>query len=208
MPAVIMAAKEAPDAYWSQPTPLLLAIPAVAFPLSDPAAPWVTAGAPGAPTLDGSSTPAVGSSVRSPGLGRKTQELSSIQPTVRVARDAAHLYLAVHVPLPGGRAPVAKARQHDGAVWEDDSVEVFLDPGHGHQEYFQFAGNAIGTRLDARGKDAAWNGEWQFQARAGKGSWSAELAIPFATLQMRAPGENAVWGFNVCASIRGVGSIS
>jgi hypothetical protein len=191
---------------------LLLAIPAaVAFPLSDPAAPWVTAGAPGvAPTLDGvidarewaGSVPLTGFG------GVNTQELSSIQPTVRVARDAAHLYLAVHVPLPGGRAPVAKARQHDGAVWEDDSVEVFLDPGHGHQEYFQFTGNAIGTRLDARGKDAAWNGEWQFQARAGKGSWSAELAIPFATLQMRAPGENAVWGFNVCASIRGVGSIS
>jgi len=189
---------------------LLLAIPAaVAFPLSDPTAPWVTAGAPGvAPTIDGvvDAREWAGSVPLTGFTGVNTQELSSIQPTVRVARDAAHLYLAVHVPLPGGRSPVANARQHDGAVWEDDSVEVFLDPGHGHQEYFQFTGNAIGTRLDARGRDSSWNGDWRFQARAGKGSWSAELAIPFATLQTRPPAENAVWGFNVCANIRGLGS--
>jgi hypothetical protein len=189
----------------------LLAIPAMAFPLSDPAAPWLTAGAPGtAPTLDGVvDAREWAGAVPLTGFSRvNTQELSPIQPSVRVARDGAHLYLAVHVPLPEGRSPVANARQHDGAVWEDDSVEIFLDPGHRHQEYFQFAGNAIGTRLDARGRETAWNGEWRFQARAAQGSWSAEFAIPFATLQTRAPAENTVWGLNVCVNIRGLGSIT
>ena len=97
----------------------LLAIPAMAFPLSDPAAPWLTAGAPGtAPTLDGVvDAREWAGAVPLTGFSRvNTQELSPIQPSVRVARDGAHLYLAVHVPLPEGRSPVANARQHDGAV--------------------------------------------------------------------------------------------
>ena len=109
---------------------------------------------------------------------------------------------------PGGRAPWAETRSRDGSVWEDDSIELFLDPGHTHQRYFQLVGNAAGACLDARERDAAWNADWSFAARRVEGGWEGEFAIPFASLGVAAPAEGAVWGLNVCVNVHGQGGFS
>ena len=64
----------------------------------------------------------------------------------------------------------APQRERDGAVWKDDSVEIFIARGD-QGEVFQFAVNAAGSRMDAAyGKsqlsDISWNASPDWQAAA------------------------------------------
>ena len=113
--------------------------------------------------------------------------------TVLLGHDAANLFLAV---LCGGQPkPQAVQRAHDGPVWEDDAVEVFLQPG-GAGGYYHLAVNAAGSRYDAccaPGIDKSWNAPWQAAARTAEAGWTVEMAIPFASLHARPEG---AWRLN------------
>ena len=90
--------------------------------------------------------------------------------------------------------PKAQHRPRDGAVWEDDAVELFLQPPDA-QTYYHLAVNAAGSRFDARcpGSDATWQPEWEAQAGRNAEGWVVEIAVPWAALQAN-PGN--VWRVN------------
>lgn len=118
--------------------------------------------------------------------------------TFWVAADGEALYVAVRMPLPPKAKPKAGVAQHDGPVWEDDAVEVFLDPGRSRRDYFQFIGNSVGTKWESRGQDGSWDAPWDFRATVHEGRWEAELRLPFASLGVPPPQPGEVWGFNLC----------
>jgi hypothetical protein len=105
---------------------------------------------------------------------------AAAQPTeVRLLRDAQHMYVAWRCAEPLIDHLVAMGREHDGNVWEDDSVEVFLGSG---DRYYHFAANAVGSTYDARERDRGWNSGFRAAAGRGKDAWTAEMAIPLAPL--------------------------
>jgi len=120
------------------------------------------------------------------------------QTVARCLYDADSLYIHVRCFEPLVDKLVANTTMRDGVVWEDDCVEVFVDPTHDHEHYFQFVVNSIGTRFDCRDKQHGWNGEWRAAARVGEGGWSVELAFPFAMLDAAKPAAGQVFGLNVC----------
>jgi hypothetical protein len=103
--------------------------------------------------------------------------------TVLASHDDANLYLKV--TCDGQPSPVAKDRPHDGPVWEDDAVEIFLQPP-GEEAYYHFAVNAAGSQYEARclpgSLDAGWNCEWKAKAGRVDGGWTVEMAIPLKAL--------------------------
>ena len=118
------------------------------------------------------------------------------QTTARVCYDDRALYLGfvcLEAKMP---ELLATRTKHDGGIWQDDCVEIFIDPAHDHVHYCQFIVNALGTRSDLRwtgkGLDAKWGGPWEAKATRHADRWVAEVAIPFDTLDAR-PG---VWGMN------------
>jgi len=118
------------------------------------------------------------------------------QPFVLLGRDGEAFTLAARLPLPPGAKPKAIAGR-DGPLWDGDSVELFLDPHPGDKVYYQFIVNAAGTVWDSRGQDNSFDTVWQAGAHVGDGFWSAEMRIPFASLNVAPPGEGDVWGVNV-----------
>jgi hypothetical protein len=100
--------------------------------------------------------------------------------------------------------PSATFTQSDDPLWEEDVVEVFIDPFGDLDCYFEFEINPLNTALDlfirrVRGglrKDFSWNCEG---LRTATGllayGWVAGLAIPFKGL-----GENNLsrWRINFC----------
>ncbi len=108
--------------------------------------------------------------------------ITANQPLVKLAWSPETLLVAAEVPLPPGQRAKAAATDFDGTVWDDDSVEVHVDRGHQHKQNFQFVVNALGTRFDALGGDAKWNGQWEAKAENSPGRWSVEFAIPWSTL--------------------------
>jgi len=86
---------------------------------------------------------------------------------------------------------------HDGNVWRDDCIEIFLAPTP--QFYYHFIANSIGTKYEEirnGGVNAEWNGSWEVAIFKDKTYWSAEVVIPFSTIKA-VPGKNKIWGFNV-----------
>ncbi|MFQ6096305.1 MAG: glycoside hydrolase domain-containing protein [Armatimonadota bacterium] len=114
-----------------------------------------------------------------------------------ITYDDTNLYLAVRCPLPKGVTPRANVKTHDGRVWEDDAVEVFVGPDASAESYYQFIGNCAGTTWESRGKDGAWNCPWTCRASVQDGHWDAEMAIPFSQLGAGSPADGTTWRFNL-----------
>lgn len=113
----------------------------------------------------------------------------------RVGHTAEKLYMAIECPSRTSK-PLAKVREHDGAVYTDDCIELYLQPDLAKPDYFQFVANALGTQYEGRGTDKTWNGEWEAAVSTSGGSWRLEIGIPFATLGIQ-PKPEAELGFNI-----------
>lgn len=122
-----------------------------------------------------------------------------------VTHDRRALYVAFAV---ADRDIAAKARRRDQSTWEDDCVELFLDPQRARQDRFHFIVSAAGSLYDASlGKDQ-WNAKPDVvraaKQIAGQG-WTVEMKIPLATLGIKdAPRQGEVWDLKLAREDYGV----
>ena len=132
----------------------------------------------------------------------KTDTLIREQTAVYLLHDRENLYIGVKCCEPRMKSVVARVKDWDGPVWHDDSVEMFIDPGHTHEDYYQFIINSLGTGYDGKRTDPLWSGKWRCAAKRGRDSWTVEAAIPFASLEVPVPEPGAIWGVNACRERR------
>ncbi len=95
-----------------------------------------------------------------------------------------------------GRNTCRETRR-DASVWNDPSLEIFLDPRLTRSRYYHLVVNQQGVQYDAAGVDDSWNGRWQAATRTEPGAWYAEVFLPFSDLDLDwTTGE--WWGVNLC----------
>ena len=134
---------------------------------------------------------------------------------VRLLWDREALYLFADMD---DRDITATVREHDGELWKNDVIELFLRPSEQHAGYYEFQVNPFGAVLDAfypgtpgaRGREQLKVGAFHVEARvAVRGTlnasgdrdagWSAEARIPWSDLNATggrpAPGET--WRVNL-----------
>ena len=109
--------------------------------------------------------------------------------TVYLAYDDVNLYIAAQCYESRMDKVKADITERDGKLWEDDCIEVFVNPGEeDERNYYHFIANPLGVRYDAKVyKDTSgkiessqmWQGDWKAAASMNKDSWSVELVIPF-----------------------------
>ena len=138
-----------------------------------------------------------------------TDRDTAIRTTAWLCRDNAWLYIAFRCDEPKPANVQRGVTERDGPVSQDDSVEIFLDPGTASTRHFHFMLSAGNVQADQRcrgeKRDRAWDLPCRSAARldphidSAKG-WSAELAIPLAPLQAAA-GTNE-WRINLCRTRR------
>jgi len=86
----------------------------------------------------------------------------------------------------------------------DDAFEFLLDPFATRRTGYWFQLNPNGIRRDGIYESPTeinrdWDGIWQAQAKIDASGWTAEVAIPFKTLNFNL--ENSKWGFTVARTI-------
>jgi hypothetical protein len=122
--------------------------------------------------------------------------------TVHISHDSRCLRIDFHCE---DEHPWATIHRHKGPLYEEETVEVFLDPFGDLQCYFEIEVNPINTLLDlmlrrvGKGwrKDLAWQCEGlETSASLTDAGWSATLLIPFAAIAPRAPAPGEVWRAN------------
>ncbi len=121
------------------------------------------------------------------------------QPTVvRLLFDERAFYIGFLCHEPNTDELAHTHSGEDAAVWFDDSVEIFIDPGHTHEHYFQFALNCKGATFDRHMENIGWTTDWSVGTAIGEDRWTAEVAIPFASMQSDPPRPNAIFAANFC----------
>ncbi len=132
-------------------------------------------------------------------------------PTVaRVLRDERHLYLAFDCR--DDQVFVRSGRQHDDPIYEDEVVEVFLDPAGTGRDYVEIEVSPAGVTFDARfeswrsdlGRARAWESgavaaAWIDRGPAVDRGWTVELRLPTDALRGAAPppGPGSRWRANL-----------
>ncbi len=121
--------------------------------------------------------------------------------TARLLWDAATLYVAVECrdDEPWSRP----GRRPDDPIYEDEVVEVFLDPGGRGADYAEIEVSPANVRLDARFRSRrgdlaealAWSSGAESAVRIEPGRWTVEMAVPLGSLRLPRPGER--WRLNV-----------
>jgi hypothetical protein len=117
-----------------------------------------------------------------------------------VAQDNKALYIAVECYEDEDvlKELVADCTRHDGAVWQDDSVELFLGP-QGAGNYYQIMVNSKGIVSDAfyatpGQSDATWDPQFPSAVKVGNESWVVEMALPWGIFD-RSKAIDTIWAF-------------
>ena len=96
--------------------------------------------------------------------------------------------------------------QRDAPLYEEETVEVFVDPVGDLEAYFEFETNPLSAMLDIvfRRSRSGYKGDrsWDCEglrvcSEVSRGQWRAEFAIPFSSIASR-PMNGAVWRANFC----------
>ncbi len=174
----------------------LLAVTVAQVHAQEPVRPMVTVGQIEAPRIDGeigedewADATGVGGFLVHGGA------LAGNGPSCMVARDERGLVVA-HV---NADAPDAKKRGRDGAVWQDDAIEVFVQPSDTSQ-YYQVIVNAAGDIADFEGRSSSWDADVEAAVRSGETGWSVEMRIPWEDLG-GAPKPGETWRVNFARDI-------
>jgi hypothetical protein len=119
---------------------------------------------------------------------------SEDQTTVSLLYDSKYLYIAFDCRDSKPDAIVARDTVRDSKFQKqgdrdtEDNVEVDFDPflTHTGSDLSRFSVNPIGTRsaqfAGGRGHKAEWTGEWDATAKRTANGWTAEMRIPWSSL--------------------------
>jgi len=130
------------------------------------------------------------------------------QTIISVLYDEKNLYFGIRCLDPKPQKIRAVDTERDSHLWDDDSIEVFLDTYHDRRSAFCFVTNPLAAQLDQKisreGEvvDRQWDCEWEVEASFDEEGWCAEMAIPFQELAFD-PKQADVWGINFWRNAEG-----
>jgi Glycosyl hydrolase family 20, domain 2/Carbohydrate family 9 binding domain-like len=129
---------------------------------------------------------------------------------VKMCYDNKYLYVATESDFP--TKPLARTTKHDGTVWNDEALEIFLSTENDNEKFIQFVINHKGVVFDARRmfdivSDGVINNiRWQFKDYLkgftySSGTWISEFAFPLNELGFNIKKMNFM-GFQICQDYR------
>ena len=122
---------------------------------------------------------------------------SPVQPVVYGGYDDEYLYVVVVSPIPQGSTMVATLSGADSPVWNDDDVEILLQPSPPDGVVFQLLGGPAGGYVDFENSRDC-DSQMVYRSGVTEEQWVAEFGIPFAGLGVAGPVVGDVWGVNFC----------
>jgi hypothetical protein len=123
---------------------------------------------------------------------------------VRFLYDEENIYVAAEITMRDASDITAFRLAQGSDIQEEDRFKVIIDPYNNGRSGYDFRINPNGVREEALfgllGRpNADWNGIWDGDAKIGATGWTAEVAIPFKTLNFDP--ENSTWGISFTSRI-------
>lgn len=187
---------------------LLVALAAPSGPSGPPAIPATAIPEATAIRIDGDLNEAVWEHVPAVSDFRQREPSDGAAPSfatdVRIAYDAANLYVAVRAHDPEPDRLVGLRTRRDSSS-PSDWIKVIVDSFHDRRTAFEFGVNPAGVKEDRYwysdgNEDDGWDAVWDVAVARDKDGWRAEFRIPFSQLRFRAS-DKATFGFAVVRTI-------
>lgn len=144
-----------------------------------------------APKIDGNlNEPAWANAVEAVGFLRRGGEAPADQSTLAyLMRDDHYLYLAAICRHDRALTPAAFVQANGGAVWTDDSIELFITPDSNESSpVFQIVINSNGVTTGIAHTEGNRDEQWESHARVAAERkdhfWRVEAAIPLASINL------------------------
>ena len=142
-------------------------------------------------------------------------ELPSFKTEVRIIYDDNYLYVSfVNFDSNSEKIMKTMGRRDDWGLFyqgNSDWVGIGLDSNNDDKTGNYFAVNAAGVQLDIavsgqdfRSWDRTWDAVWNSEVSINKDNWSAEIRIPFSSLQYTNE-KNQTWGLSLQRGIFSLG---
>lgn len=124
---------------------------------------------------------------------------------VRVLYDAEHLYIGARLSYDDMDQLTAQTMVPVQRIFSDDRLAIVLDPFLDRRNGYYFEINAHGIQADALLENnvrllSDWDGIWRAETRIGDDGWTAEIAIPLATISFDPSLDR--WGINFFREFR------
>lgn len=123
---------------------------------------------------------------------------SDISTEIRLAYDDEALYIAYVNDEPRIDRMHISSRQGTEFLQVDDTVQIFLNPVSARRHYYYFVANPIGLRYQRASFDESWSRPWKSSTRQFAHGWIAEIAIPFASMNVPPPIKGQSFRGNFC----------
>ncbi len=122
-----------------------------------------------------------------------------VQTTVQMGYDDKNLYIAARMEEPEMGKVKATITQHDGGVFQDDDLEIYLAADGKTTPFFIFRINSLGTTEESSmdAPAASFNAPWQGKVIREANAWTAEIAIPFSSINAQKPKPDSIWLGNI-----------
>ena len=114
---------------------------------------------------------------------------SKVDTKVWLAYDNDYLYWAAKCYEPDKNAIIRKHSKRDFALWDDDSIELFIDTGCDRKNYYQLIINSGNVIYDSRLSDKKFNANIKSAVSVDADGWTMEMAIPWKDLKVENPGD-------------------
>ncbi|NLZ64735.1 MAG: DUF4838 domain-containing protein [Lentisphaerae bacterium] len=126
----------------------------------------------------------------------------------KVAITAEALYISVRCEEPALDQIKDSGVGPEQAVWDENCVDIFIDPAGDGKLYYQLVFNSLGTYRAfsyADKKNTPWEVEPKVVTARDENSWCAEACIPLAAITAgKTDIRGDIWGFNICRARRTV----
>ena len=125
---------------------------------------------------------------------------------IRILSDGGNLYFGICCFIRNPNTLFAKQMRRDSNLGSEDNIELLLDTYHDGRNCFYFSTNPLGAMVDAVVTDEGsfinrdWDTVWYCKASINDRGWTAEIKIPFTSLQFK-EGEIYDWGINIGRAI-------
>jgi hypothetical protein len=131
---------------------------------------------------------------------------------VRMAYDGNNLYFAFRCYVTDISRLKPSAADRDGSVFNAESLEIFLDTNLDRRHYYHWGINANAVVDDAKcvwnenhsyAHDRKWSGSQNCRAGREDHAWTLEVAIPWNTIEMKAPQKGTQLGLQFVRNTAG-----
>ena len=151
-----------------------------------------------------------------PFLDDTTGFVPLVNQEVRLVYDAKGLYVGMTCRTRAGEALRADHQERDDPLlWQDECVELFLDPDLDRNNYYQFIVNVEGVEGDRKYVDTKtqkpdwegagdWDGSMTSATSRTEDRWAVEIHIPWEDVEVE-PGRVHRMGINLCRKYAPVG---